>query len=135
LGPSEVSKPNPPAPEAGSSERFANALALMEEDPGAAIQLLRSLAASHPGDAQIQGNLLAAIYHTRNAVEFERAYFDANSSGLNMAALLKVPSFKAAIQEETRLHRNRSLYKVLPGELLTRMLNGLAPAPESKPPR
>ncbi|HJV48424.1 MAG TPA: serine/threonine-protein kinase [Geothrix sp.] len=131
----EPPPPAPPAPKENASAKLARATSLIAEDPGEALNLLRPLAAEHPGDAQIQGPFLAALYRAHRAVDFEQAYANATAAGLNLAALLKVPSFKAVIQEETRLHRNRSLYCVLPGELLTRMLSGAVPGPDSEPSR
>ena len=42
-------------------------------DPGQAVALLKPLVLAQPSSLELQGNYLAAIYRTRNAVEFERA--------------------------------------------------------------
>ena len=94
-------------------------------DPGQAAGILRGLAASQPGDIQVQANYLAALYRSHSAGDFDRALGAAKGGGVTINQMLKVPAFREAIQEESRLQRAKSPNKVLSTETMTRILDDL----------
>jgi len=146
--PERTPPPPPPAPvpwtgptaavqEESPEERFARAKGLVREDPVQAVFILRSLAGARPGDVQLQGTYLAALYFSKDGAAFDEAFGAAHAAGLKVTDLLKVQAFRTALQEETRLHRSRSLTPVLSPGAYARVLSDLnpeGPRPSGAPP-
>lgn len=117
----ELPKAPEKPPEPTPAEKLATAVPLIATEPLRAAGLLKGITALQPADFQAQGNYLAALYRSRNAGEFERAYGIAKANGITVSSMLKVPAFKDAIQEERRLQKDKSPSKVLSEEMLLRI--------------
>lgn len=116
----------PPKPvEETPAQKLDKAVALVGTDPGQAASLLRGLAQAQPGDLKVQGNYLAALYRSKNASEFGRAYRLAKANGLTTGRLLSVPAFNACISEESKLQRAKSGNQVLPADTMKEIIKDL----------
>jgi serine/threonine-protein kinase len=122
----------PPAPEETVDDRLARARPLVREDPVQAARILRPLVASDPQDVQAQGAFLAALYFARDGAAFDRALGSAQSAGLKTRDLVRSAPFKSALQEETRIRRNRIATPLLRQETYARLLGDLNQ--EGQPP-
>jgi len=117
-------KPEPPKPvEETSAQKLDKATALLASNPAQAAGLLRSLAASQPGDLAVQGNLLAALYRTHNVPEFEQVLENAKGRGLDGLSMMKAaPAFRQAMMDERRAHRDKDGTNVLPPGTLIKVI-------------
>jgi serine/threonine-protein kinase len=116
-------KPEPPKPAESPAAAIA---ALMATDPRQAAAQARPLAAATPGDAEVQGLYLAALYRSRNAWDFERALGKANGAGVTVPMMLKASTpFRQALAEENRLRKANPPAGLLPQEVMDRILAGL----------
>lgn len=111
----EQPSPQPPVVEETLDQRLERAVAQIATDPAAAAAQLRDLSAAHPGDARVQGNLLAVCYRTREVAEFERSLDAAVAAGLSGPQMMRAaPAFRQAMVEELRAHKARDGSHVLP---------------------
>ncbi|MEI7614625.1 MAG: protein kinase, partial [Betaproteobacteria bacterium] len=117
--------PTPSVPSAETSaEKLAKAVAVMPSDPDLAAELLLNLAAAQPGQAPIQGNLLAALYRIGNARDFERALDTARANGLSGPQMMKAaPAFRQAMTDELRAHKAKDKSNVLTLATLNKIVN------------
>lgn len=120
----EPPKPEPPKPEppkAGPRPAQKIALLLATDARQAAAEAKAAVAAD-PGNAELQGLYLAALYRTRNAWDFERALARATNAGVSASRMLAAcPAFKAAIAEELRLRKTNPAAMVLPEEVILKV--------------
>jgi len=117
-------RPEPPKPvEETPAQKLDKAVSLIRTNPGQAVTQLRALASSQPGDPAVQGNLLAALYRSRDAGEFERALDAAKARGLNGPAMMRsAPAFREAMEDERIAHRARNGSNVLPALVLIKVV-------------
>jgi len=117
-------RPEPSKPvEDTPAQKLDKAVALIGSNPGQAAGTLRGLAASQPGDPAVQGNLLAALYRSRNAGEFERALDAAKGRGLNTTTLMKAaPAFREAMVDERTAQKAKNGTNVLPAAVLIKAM-------------
>jgi hypothetical protein len=115
----EAPKPAEDTPD----QKLAKAASMIGSNPTQAASLLRGLAASQPGDLGVQGNLLAALYRSHNAGEFERVLDGAKARGLNCTAMMKAaPAFRQAMEDERGAHRAKNGSNVLPVSVLLKVV-------------
>ncbi len=121
------SKPKRAVPvpvEETSTGKLSRAVDLLSSDPSRAAGQLRNLAAAEPGDAPIQGNLLAALYRLKNPRDFDRALDMARSNGLSGAQMMKAaPAFRLAMVDELRAHKAKDNSNVLPATTVMKIVN------------
>ncbi|MGA2079367.1 MAG: serine/threonine-protein kinase [Holophaga sp.] len=98
---------------------------LIDTDPHQAVAVLKPLVQEQPGNVERQANYLAALYRSKSPGDFDRAFTRATASGVTVKAMLNVPSFKAALVEESKLQRSKSPSAVLPPDVLAKVLEGL----------
>jgi hypothetical protein len=98
---------------------------LIDTDPHQAVAVLKPLVQEQPGNVERQANYLAALYRSKSPGGFDRAFTRATASGVTVKAMLNVPSFKAALVEESKLQRSKSPSAVLPPDVLAKVLEGL----------
>lgn len=120
--------PEAPKPEPAKAvvetvdQKLNQAVTLMATDPAQAAVLLRALASSHPSDARIQGNLLAALYRARDPKSFERVLDVAKAAGLSGPQMLQAaPAFRRAMADESQAHKAKDNSQVLPVDLLVKV--------------
>jgi eukaryotic-like serine/threonine-protein kinase len=93
-------------PEETLEQKRDRAIALIETEPARAVPILRELAAAQPGDARIQGHLLAALYRSRDANGFERALDIAKANGLTGTQMMQsAPLFRMVMVDEQIAHK------------------------------
>ncbi|BDU73988.1 serine/threonine-protein kinase [Mesoterricola silvestris] len=116
-------KPEPPKPEATGAKAVA---ALLNADPRQAAAQARTLAANEPGNAEVQGLYLAALYRSGNAWDFERALSRAAASGVTVKKMLAAaPAFREALAQESRLRKAKPPAGILPDDVMAKILAGL----------
>jgi len=122
---SEPTKTEAPKPvEDTPAQKLEKAVALIGSNPNQAVASLRGLAAAQPGDPAISGNLLAALYRTRNVSEFERVLDGAKARGLNGTVLMKAaPAFRQAMMEEREALKAKSGANLLSPALILKALS------------
>jgi eukaryotic-like serine/threonine-protein kinase len=126
----EPPKPEPPKPqpppkpvEDTPAQKLDKAVAMIGSNPSQAASILRGLALSQPGDPAVQGNLLAALYRSRNAGEFERVLDAAKGRGLSPASLMKpAPAFRQAMEVELAAQKAKNGTNVLPPAVLIKAM-------------
>lgn len=80
------------------------------------------MSAAHPGDARVQGNLLAACYRARDVAGFERALETAAAAGLSGPQMMRAaPAFRQAMVEELRAHKARDGSHLLPVSIIAKL--------------
>ena len=103
---------------------LAQAVALIPTDAAKAVRTLRGLASAQPGDAQIQGSLLGALYRLGNAAEFERSLDGAKAAGLSGPQMMKAaPVFRSAMADELRAHKAKDHSNLLSLATVTKIVN------------
>jgi serine/threonine-protein kinase len=112
----------PPRP-AAPADPLKNIDQQIASDPGGAAAALRPLAQAQPAKVDVQGNFLAALYRSRNVQEFDRALTRATANGVTTKAMLRVPAFRAAMADESRLSKAKA--GVLPENVMAKVLEGL----------
>ena len=111
----------PPPPDETPAERLAKAAALIDSDPGQAVTILRGLSG---GDAQVQGNLLAALYRKGDAAAFESALDAAKVQGLSGPQMMKAaPAFRLAMVDELRAHKAKNGTQLLSLAAVAKVVN------------
>jgi hypothetical protein len=98
---------------------------LIVSDPGQAVAVLQPLVQAQPGKVNLQGNYLAALYRSRNAPDFNRAFTRATANGITTKGLITVPAFKAALVEEGQLQRKKPSAGLLSEDAFKRVVDGL----------
>jgi hypothetical protein len=122
--PPPEAKPAAPAP-APAEDPLKSAAKLIGSDPRQAANLLKPLAQAQPGNVEVQGTYLAALYRSGNAWDFERALARAGGAGATVRAMLAVPAFRAAMADESRLQKAKPPAGVLPPEVMAKVVEGL----------
>jgi len=113
--------PPPPPVEETPAEKLAKATTLIDADPSQAAAILRGLAA---GDAEVQGNLLAALYRKRDAAAFENALEAAKAQGLTGPRMMKAaPAFRQAMTDELRAHKAKDGSQLLTLPAVAKVVN------------
>ncbi len=113
----------PPVPSESPEEKLAKAVDLIAVDPAQAATQLRAMVKAQPGDAGIQGNLLAALYRARDPIAFGQALEAAKAAGLAGPQMMKAaPAFRKAMTDESRAHRAKDGSQVLPLELVAKVV-------------
>ncbi len=120
-----AASPEPPSPPPAPEDPLKNIARLIETDPRQASILLRPLVQAQPTSVELQGNYLASLYRAHNPQEFDRALTRAAANGVSTGKMLKVPSFKSVMIEESRLHKAKSPDAVLSAEVMTKVSEGL----------
>jgi len=92
---------------------------------GQAVAVLQPLVQAQPGKVNLQGNYLAALYRSRNAPDFNRAFTRATANGITTKGLITVPAFKAALVEEGQLQRKKPSAGLLSEDAFKRVVDGL----------
>lgn len=129
----EATRPDPPRPEparpapAKAEPTGTRAiLALIDTDPRQAAAQAKAMAAADPGNAEVQGLYLAALYQSRNAWDFERGLNRALASGLTVGQMLQAaPPLKKALGQEIRLQKANPPAGILPGDVMKKISAGL----------
>ncbi|WP_306599483.1 serine/threonine-protein kinase [Geothrix sp. 21YS21S-2] len=129
----EPPKPEPPkaeppkaAPPKAEPTGTKAVLALLDTDPRQAAAQAKAMAAADPGNAEVQGLYLAALYQSRNAWDFERGLNRAMASGLTVGQMLQAaPAFKKALAQEIRLQKANPPAGILPGDVMKKISAGL----------
>jgi serine/threonine-protein kinase len=98
---------------------------LISSDPHQAAALLKPMVQGQPGSVELQGNYLAALYRSGNALDFDRAFTRATAAGVTVKGMLAVPAFRAAMADESRLQKTKPPSGVLPLEVMAKVLEGL----------
>jgi hypothetical protein len=118
-------RPEPKPPDPPPEDPLKTIGKLIDTDPRQAAATLKPLVQAQPAKVDLQGNYLAALYRSRNAQEFERAFTRATANGVTVRAMLAVPAFRAALTDESRLQKTRPPSGVLPLEVMAKVLEGL----------
>jgi serine/threonine-protein kinase len=119
-------RPEPPKPPDPQPEDPLKTIGkLIDSDPRQAAATLKPLIQAQPGKVDLQGNYLAALYRSRNAPEFERAFTRATANGVTVRAMLAVPAFRAALADESKLQKTKPPSGILPLEVMAKVLEGL----------
>ncbi|NTV75103.1 MAG: hypothetical protein HGA66_12965, partial [Holophaga sp.] len=124
----EPPKPEPPKPAPPKAEPTGTKaiLALLDADPRQAAAQAKAMAAADPGNAEVQGLYLAALYQSRNAWDFERGLNRAMASGLTVGQMLQAaPALKKALAQEIRLQKANPPAGILPGDVMKKISAGL----------
>jgi len=96
---------------------------LLGSDPRQAAAMLKPMVQAQPGSVELQGQLLAALYRSGQASEFDRALARATAAGVTVKSMLGIPAFRAAMADESRLQKART--GVLPLDVMAKVLEGL----------
>ncbi|WP_316410445.1 serine/threonine-protein kinase [Mesoterricola sediminis] len=121
--PPEPARAEAPRPAESPARRITGLLAA---DPRQAAAEAKAAVAQDPGNAELQGLYLAALYRGRNAWDFEKALVRAQGAGVTVARMISASApFKAAMAEESRLQKTNPGAAVLPEEVLRKVLDAL----------
>jgi serine/threonine-protein kinase len=123
--PASPVRPEPPRSSEPAPDPMKTIGRLIETDPRQAAAVLKPLVQDQPASVERQGSYLAALYRARNAQDFERALTRASAAGVTVRAMLAVPSFRAAMAEESRLQKAKPPSGVLPAEVMAKVVEGL----------
>jgi hypothetical protein len=95
-------------------------------DPKQAVAQARNLVAADPGNAQLQGIYLAALYRSRNSWDFERGLSKAMASGVTVKKMMDAcPAFRGCLAEESRAHKAKPPSGILSDEVMQKILASL----------
>jgi serine/threonine-protein kinase len=122
--PAQVAPPKPSTPPP-PEDPLKTIDKLIVSDPGQAVAVLQPLVQAQPGKVNLQGNYLAALYRSRNAPDFNRAFTRATANGITTKGLITVPAFKAALVEEGQLQRKKPSAGLLSEDAFKRVVDGL----------
>jgi len=135
--PAPVAAPKPPAaepprpPAAPAAPKAPDVTvktltALLDADPRQAAIQAKPLAVADPGNAELQGLYLAALYQSRNAWDFERGLARATASGATVKRMVGASEpFRRALGAENKLRKATPGGGVLPDEVMAKILAGL----------
>jgi serine/threonine-protein kinase len=122
--PAQVAPPKPSTPPP-PEDPLKTIDKLINTDPGQAVAVLQPLVQAQPGKVNLQGNYLAALYRSRNAPDFNRAFTRATANGVTTKVLITVPAFKSALVEEGQLQRKKPSAGLLSEDAFKRVVDGL----------
>jgi hypothetical protein len=100
--------------------------ALLDADPRQAAIHTKPLVVADPGNAELQGLYLAALYQSRNSWDFERGLARATASGVTVKRMLGASEpFKRALAAESKLRKATPSGGVLTDEAMAKIQAGL----------